>query len=39
MDFDTKAFNIIFVIFQMRIIFQQNVFFQHSYACMNEKLV
>jgi hypothetical protein len=38
MDFDTKAYNIIFVIFQMKVIFQQNVFFQHTYAHLNEKL-
>jgi len=39
MDFDTKAFDIILVIFQMNVSFQQNVFFQHTYACFNEKLV
>jgi hypothetical protein len=39
MDFDTKVFNIILVIFQMKIFFQQNVFFQHTYVCLNEKLV
>jgi hypothetical protein len=39
MDFDTKASNIIIVIFQMKINFQQNVFFQHTYARLNEKLV
>jgi hypothetical protein len=39
MDFDTKASNIIHVIFQMKVIFQQNVFLQHTYACLNEKLV
>jgi len=39
MDFDTKASNIIIVIFQMKIIFQQNVFCQHTYARLNEKLV
>jgi hypothetical protein len=33
MDFDTKAYNIIFVIFQMKVIFQ------HIHACLNEKLV
>jgi hypothetical protein len=33
MDFDTKAFNIIFIIFQMKVIFQ------HTYVCLNEKLV
>jgi hypothetical protein len=27
MDFDTKAFDIILVIFQMNVIFQQNIFF------------
>jgi len=36
MDFDTKFSNIIFVIFQMKINFQQFVF-QHSYVCLNEK--
>jgi hypothetical protein len=39
MDFDTKASNIILVNFQMRVIFQQNVFFQQTYACLNEKVV
>jgi hypothetical protein len=39
MDFDTMASNIILVIFQMKVIFQQNVFFQHTYAHLNEKLV
>ncbi len=39
MDFDTKASNIILVIFQMKLFFQQNIFFQHTYACLNEKLV
>jgi hypothetical protein len=33
MDFDAKAFNIIFVIFQMKLLFQ------HIYVCLNEKLV
>jgi hypothetical protein len=33
MDFDTKAYNIILVIFQMK------VNFQHSYACLNEKFI
>jgi hypothetical protein len=33
MDFDTKDFDIILVIFQM------NVIFQHTYACFNEKFV
>jgi hypothetical protein len=36
MDFDTKASNIIF---QMKIFFQQNDFFQHTYGHLNEKLV
>jgi len=41
MDFDLKAFNIILLIFQMKVIFQQNIFFQHTYAYvhLNEKLV
>jgi hypothetical protein len=39
MDFDTKAFNIIIVIFQMKVIFQQNDFFQHNYAHLNGKLI
>jgi hypothetical protein len=37
MDFDTKASNIILVIFQMKSIFQQTFFFQHSYVCLNKK--
>jgi hypothetical protein len=39
MKYDTKALNIIFIILQMKVIFQQNVFFQHTYAHLNEKLV
>jgi hypothetical protein len=39
MDLSTKASNIIIVIFQMKVIFQQNVFFQDTYAHLNEKLV
>jgi hypothetical protein len=39
MDFDTKASNIIFVIFQMKVIFQQNILFQHIYVHLNEKLI
>jgi len=39
MDFNIEASNIIIVIFQMKVIFQQNVFFQHTYAHLNEKLV
>jgi hypothetical protein len=39
MNFDTKASNIILVIFQMKIIFQQNVFFQHTHVYLNEELV
>jgi hypothetical protein len=39
MNFDTKASKIILVIFQMKVIFQQNVFFQHIYVHLNEKLV
>jgi hypothetical protein len=38
MDFDVKTFNIVLVIFQMKIIFQQ-FFFQHINAHLNEKLV
>jgi len=37
MDFDTKAFNIILVIFQMKLMFQQTFFPQHSYVCLNKK--
>jgi hypothetical protein len=33
------ASNIILVIFQMKVIFQQNVFFPHTYVPLNEKLV
>jgi hypothetical protein len=39
MNFDTKASNIILVIFQMKVIFQQNVSFQHTCVHLNEKLV
>jgi hypothetical protein len=39
MDFDTKASNIILVIFQMKLISQQNNLFQHTYARLKEKLV
>jgi hypothetical protein len=39
MDFDTKAFNIIIIIFQMKIISQQNDVFQHNYAHLNGKLI
>jgi hypothetical protein len=39
MDFGRKATNIILVIFQMKVNFQKNIFFQHTYACLNEKLV
>jgi hypothetical protein len=39
MDFDTNASNIILVIFQMKVIFHQIVFFQHTYVNLNEKLV
>jgi hypothetical protein len=38
MDFDTKASNIILVIFQMKIKFQQTFFSQDNYAYLNEKL-
>jgi hypothetical protein len=39
MDFDTKASNIILVIFQRKLFFQQNVFFSiHTYTRLNEKL-
>jgi len=36
MDFYTKFSHIIFVIFQMKIKFQQFVF-QHNHVCLNEK--
>jgi len=36
MDFGAKASNIILVIFQMKIIFN-NLFFQHNYTCLHEK--
>jgi hypothetical protein len=39
MDFDTITSNIILVIFQMKLIFQQMFFFQHTYVCLNENLV
>jgi hypothetical protein len=39
MDFDIKNFNIILDFFQMKIIFQQNIFFQHTYVRLNGKLV
>jgi hypothetical protein len=39
MDFDTKASNIILVIFQMKVICHQNILFQHTYVHLNEKLV
>jgi hypothetical protein len=39
MYFDTNASNIILVIFQMKLIFQQIFFFQHTYARLNEKFV
>ncbi len=39
MDFDTKASNIILVIFQMEVNFQQNGLFQHTYVCLNEKFI
>jgi hypothetical protein len=39
MDFDTKASSIILIVFQIKIIFQQNVFFQHTYVHLNEKLI
>jgi hypothetical protein len=40
MDFDTMVSNIIFVIcHQMKVIYQQNVFFQHTYDHLNEKFV
>jgi hypothetical protein len=32
MDFDTKASSIIFVIFKLKINFQQNVFSTHLYV-------
>ncbi len=37
MDFVTKTSNIVIVILQMKIIFQQTFFFQHNYAYLNEK--
>jgi hypothetical protein len=37
MDFDTKASNIILIIFQIKITFQQNVLFEHTYVYLNEK--
>jgi hypothetical protein len=37
MDFNTKASNIILIIFEMKVIFQQTFFFQNSYGCLNEK--
>jgi hypothetical protein len=39
MIFNTKVYNIILVIFQIKVIFQQNVFFKHTYVHLNEKLV
>jgi hypothetical protein len=39
MNFDTKVSIIFFVIIQMKIIYQQNVFFQHTYDHLNEKFV
>jgi hypothetical protein len=39
MDFDTKASSIILIVFQIKITFQQNVFFQHTYAHLNEKRI
>ncbi len=39
MDFDTKASNKICIIFQNEVIFSTNFFFQHTYVCLNEKLV
>jgi hypothetical protein len=38
-DFDTKVSNIIIVIFQMKVIFHQNIFFQQTYVRLNEKFV
>jgi hypothetical protein len=37
MNFVTKTSNIIIVILQMKIVFQQTLFLQHSYVCLNEK--
>jgi hypothetical protein len=34
MDFNIKASNIILVNLQMKIIFQQNIFFQHTYVLL-----
>jgi hypothetical protein len=39
MGSDTKAFNIFIIIFQMKVIYQQNDFFQHNYAHLNGKLI
>jgi len=39
MEFDIKASDIILVIFQMKIKFQQMFFFPHTCAHLNEKLV
>jgi hypothetical protein len=39
MDFDTNISNITFFIIQTKVNFQQNVFFQHTYVHLNEKLV
>jgi hypothetical protein len=39
MDFDIKAHNIIFVIFQMKLFFQQFFKFQHTYVHLNKNLV
>jgi hypothetical protein len=37
MNFDTKASNIIIVVFQMKVGFQQTFFLKHNYDCLNEK--
>jgi hypothetical protein len=39
MDFDTKVFDIFIIIFQMKVISQQNDFFQHNYVHLNGKLI
>jgi hypothetical protein len=38
-NFDTKVSNIIFIIFQMKVIFIKTFSFQQTYVCLNEKLV
>jgi hypothetical protein len=38
MDFVTKASNIILVIFQIKINFQQNVFLEHTYVHLTSQI-